>query len=140
MTFASGINQYRQVGAQTARYADPHELVRMLLDGALSRVAEAEAALARGDVARRGETISRAIAILDGLRGSLSFENGGELAGNLDALYDYMQRTLMTANLKADAARMDEVIALLREIRDAWVAIPMEARDSHVQGANGTVG
>ena len=140
MSFANGINQYRQVGAQTARYADPHELVRMLLDGALGRVAEAEAALARGDVAQRGETISRAIAILDGLRGSLSFDNGGELAGNLDALYDYMQRTLTTANLKADAARMEEVKALLREIRDAWVAIPMEARDSHSQGANGTVG
>lgn len=140
MSFANGINQYRQVGAQTARYADPHELVRMLLDGALARVAEAQAALAAGAVARRGESISRAIAILDGLRGSLSFDNGGELAGNLDALYDYMQRTLMTANLKADAAKMEEVVALLREIRDAWVAIPVEARGGHVQGANGTLG
>ena len=140
MSFANGINQYRQVGAQTAHYADPHELVRMLLDGALSRVAEAEAALTAGEVARRGEKISRAIAILDGLRGSLNFDNGGELATNLDALYDYMQRTLLAANLKADSEKLEEVMALLREIRDAWVAIPMEAREDYAQGANGTIG
>lgn len=140
MSFANGINQYRQVGAQTARYADPHELVRMLLDGALARVAEARAALAAGAVAGRGENVSRAIAILDGLRGSLSPDAGGELAANLDALYDYMQRRLMLGNLHADDGPLEEVTGLLREIREAWVAIPMEARDSHVQGANGTVG
>ena len=140
MSFANGINQYRQVGAQTARYADPHELVRMLLDGALARVAEAQAALAAGDVARRGECTSRAIAILDGLRGSLCFETGGELAANLDALYDYMQRSLLEANLHADGKPMEQAVALLREIREAWVAIPLEARDGYAQGANGTVG
>ena len=141
MSFARGIQQYRQVGAQTARYADPHELVRMLMDGALERVAEAHGAMNAGQVAQRGECVSRAIAILDGLRVSLNRDAGGELADNLDGLYDYMQRRLLEANLRADPAGLDEVSALLREIRGAWVAIPAEARGApDGDDRNGTLG
>ncbi len=61
--------------------------------------------------------------ILNGLRASLNLEEGGNLAQNLYALYDYMARRLLHANLNNDSAALDEVLNLLSEIHGAWVSI-----------------
>ncbi|ABI56058.1 flagellar export chaperone FliS [Alkalilimnicola ehrlichii MLHE-1] len=126
----SGIDQYQQVGAYSgAAYADPHRLIEMLLDGGIDRLAQAKGALHQGDRALKSQLIGKAIAIIDGLRGGLDRKAGGELAQNLDELYDYMQRRLVSANARNDEAILDEVSKLLNEIRDAWQAIPAELRD-----------
>ncbi|WP_435104266.1 flagellar export chaperone FliS [Arhodomonas sp. AD133] len=138
-----GINAYQQVGRSSANYADPWQLTEMLFSGALERIAQAKGAMERGDTAAKGERIGKAIGILDGLRGGLDHQAGGDLAANLDALYDYMQRRLVSANARNDAAALDEVIALLREIKEGWDAIPAEARNAHQQRApraDGTAG
>jgi len=126
----SGIDQYQQVGAYSgAAYADPHRLIEMLLDGGIDRIAQAKGALLQGDRATKSQLIGKAIAIIDGLRGGLDQETGGELAANLDNLYDYMQRRLVSANAQNDEAMLDEVSDLLKQIREAWQAIPKELRD-----------
>lgn len=140
MAFNRGIAQYQQVGASKAAYADPWELTRMLFDGALERIAQARGAIEHRDIVRKGERIGKAIAIVDGLRGSLDFETGGELAANLDGLYDYVQRRLVTANARSDVAALDEAAALVREIRDGWDAIPAEERDAHRQRTQASAG
>ncbi|MDV7398396.1 flagellar export chaperone FliS, partial [Arthrospira platensis SPKY1] len=48
---------------------------------------------------------------------------GGDIAANLDRLYDYMQRRLVEANLRSDIALLDEVAELLRPVKEAWDAI-----------------
>ena len=74
--------------------------------------------------AAKGSAISKAISIIDnGLRASLDKEAGGEIAANLDALYDYMSRRLLHANLKNDVTIIDEVHGLLADLRGAWVEI-----------------
>ncbi|MCG7984204.1 MAG: flagellar protein FliS, partial [Candidatus Thiodiazotropha lotti] len=55
---------------------------------------------------------------------ALDFEQGGEIANNLDMLYDYMIRRLFTANVEQDVDALDEVISLLKEIKAAWDAMP----------------
>lgn len=140
MAFNRGIAQYQQVGASKAAYADPWELTRMLFDGALERIAQARGAIEHRDIVRKGERIGKAIAIIDGLRGSLDFEAGGELAQNLDGLYDYVQRRLVTANARSDLEALDEAGALIREIRSGWDAIPAEDRDAHRQGTQASAG
>lgn len=121
------MNQYKQVGTQVdAATADPHRLITMLFDGALEKIAIAKGAMARQDVAEKGQKIGRAIAIIDGLRASLDREKGGEIAENLDALYDYMQRCLLNANIKNDAGLLDEVSDLIREVKSAWEVIAPE--------------
>lgn len=138
MAFAkAGIAQYQQVGASGASYADPYQLTRMLMSTGLDRIAQARGATERGDMAAKGERIGKAIAIVDALRTSLDHSAGGELADNLAALYDYMQRRLLEANLKSDADMLDEVASLLRDILDGWDAIPPEARDAQRQRADG---
>lgn len=116
---------YSQVGSEAVvTDADPHHLIRLLLDGALSRIAAAKGHMQRGEVAPKGECLGKAIAIVDGLRAALDYDKGGEIARNLGALYGYMERRLLEANLCNDLARLDEVARLLTEIRGAWVAIP----------------
>ena len=116
--------------------ASPHQLVAMLLDGALQRIAEAKGAierieqagdgLAAGEVATKGEAIGKAIAILDSLRVTLDHEHGGELADNLSGLYDYMTRRLLEANATKDVKMLTEVAGLVSEIRAAWSRVPPE--------------
>jgi flagellar secretion chaperone FliS len=116
--------QYVAVGNEAAvAEADPHRLIQMLLEGALVRIAAAKDHLQHGDVARKGECIGQAMSILDGLRASLNAEAGGEIARNLDSLYEYLSQRLLEANLKNDTARLDEVSRILGDIKSAWAAI-----------------
>jgi flagellar protein FliS len=94
----------------------------MLFEGCLQRMAAAKGAILHKEVAIKGENISKAIGILGGLRASLDL-NQGEIAGNLDRLYEYMERRLVEANLKNDDAIIDEVSGLLRDVKSAWDAI-----------------
>lgn len=117
----TGLDEYRQVGLD-ARVAEasPHELVQMMIDGALMRIASARAAIEANDVARKGELIGKAIGLVDGLRMSLDTERGGGLAENLEALYDYMSRRLLEANVHDSIRALDEVSGLLRELAEGW--------------------
>ncbi|WP_371234309.1 flagellar export chaperone FliS [Pseudomonas sp. QE6] len=118
------MKQYQQVSLE-ARVAEasPHSLIQMLMQGGLERMAQARGAIERGQLAERGELISKAIGIVGGLREALNPELGGELALNLDRLYGYMTERLLEANRSGDAAILDEVSGLLREVKSGWDAI-----------------
>ncbi|TKS53978.1 flagellar export chaperone FliS [Luteimonas yindakuii] len=116
--------QYRQSQLEGAVMdADPHKLVALLLSGACERIRLAEACLERGDPARKGKAIGEACAIVGHLNGSLDHEAGGEVAGNLSSLYDYVVRRLTEANLDNDVEALRECLSLLGEIETAWNAI-----------------
>lgn len=115
---------YGKVGVQTgAAYASPHRLILMLMDGALDKISNAKGHMSRKEIAQKGNFISWAISIIGGLRASLDFEKGGEIAANLEALYDYMERRLVMANAQNSLEMLDEVSGLLNTIREAWVGI-----------------
>lgn len=124
MSSRLALRQYQRVGAQTAvEAASPHRLIQMLLGGALDRIARAKGFMKQRDVARQGENISVAISIVSALRSSLDMEQGGEIAVNLDRLYEYMGRRLLEANIKSQVDLLEEVAGLLREIKEGWDAI-----------------
>ena len=85
--------------------------------------AQAKGAMEHGNVALKGERISKALGIIGGLRDALNAEKGGELALNLDRLYAFMQDRLTQANLKNDVSMLDEVADLLREVKAGWDGI-----------------
>ncbi|HBX72973.1 MAG TPA: flagellar export chaperone FliS, partial [Halieaceae bacterium] len=99
MNSRQALNAYSKVGVQSGvTDASPHQLISMLIAGAQDRIAEARGAMERQQVARQGELVGKAISIVDNLRVSLDHSKGGELAGTLGDLYDYMQRRLVEAN------------------------------------------
>ena len=116
---------YASVGIETSvPTADPHKLILLLFEGARTAVTTAKLHMARGNIAEKGKLISNAIDIItNGLKASLDFEAGGDLSEKLAALYDYMVQRLLWANLKNDAATLDEVVELLGELHGAWIQI-----------------
>lgn len=123
----SALKEYGKVSVQSgASYASPHRLILMLIDGALDKISSAKGFMQRNDVASKGNYISWAISIIEGLRASLDSDAGGEVAENLENLYEYMGRRLVKANLNNDEAMLDEVAELLNTIKNAWLEIPVE--------------
>jgi len=121
----SGATAYTKVGVETGVLsASPHRLITMLFDGALAAVASASQNMKAGRIQDKGLAISQAIMIInDGLRASLDKKAGGEIAQNLDALYEYLSRRLFEANLQNRPEILDEVTRLLKELKGAWDAI-----------------
>lgn len=137
-TASQAVHQYSRVRTHGGvESASPHRLTAMLLDGALSRIASARGYMERGEIAAKGECISRSIEIIAGLRGTLDHDRGGELADRLESLYEYMTRRLLHANLHDDLGALDEVAGLLRPIKDAWDAIPAELRNPPREAGTG---
>jgi flagellar protein FliS len=129
----SALNQYGKVAAESeVAYASPHRLVQMLMEGALDKIATAKGQIVRKDFEGKSRHITWAISIINGLRSSLDMETGGEISVNLDDLYGYMVRRLIDANIANDIVILDEVSALLVEIKSAWDAMPEQIR----HGAN----
>lgn len=128
-SMGNNVSQYSQVNRVSGvTDADPHRLVLMLLEGALGKIATVKGLIMRKDIARKGEVIGQAIAIIGGLKSSLNKEAGGEIAVNLDNIYEYMEHRLAQANINNDVEIVNEVAALLREIKTAWESIPVESR------------
>ncbi len=128
-TTKNNINHYSSVDSYTGvTDADPHQLVQMLLDGVLRKISTVKGLMIRKEIAKKGEVLGQALSIVAGLRSSLNLSDGGELATNLDDIYEYIERRLLEANLKNDVAILDEASKLLHEIKTGWESIPPESR------------
>jgi flagellar protein FliS len=105
--------------------ADPHQLVVMLMDGALERIAGARGAMQNQATAQKTRLIHKAVEIVHELHASLNMEQGGDIARNLGELYEFMSRQMLRANVENRVELLDEAATLLREIRSAWIQIPV---------------
>jgi flagellar protein FliS len=129
----SDLRSYQSVTAYTSlAEASPYQVIRLLLDAALSRIAEARGHMERGEIAAKGEKIGKALGIVEALIMGLDMQRGGEIAANLGRLYDYMLRTLLKANLENRPELLQEVAALIGEVKQGWDAIPPEQRHAAV--------
>jgi len=114
MTAVNPWKSYRRIATQTA---PPGQLVLMLFDGALSALDRALLGFGFTDIAERNSAIHNNIRELNS---SLDLEAGGELASTLRSLYSYFERRLIATNLKKSRQGIDEVIPMLKGLRDAW--------------------
>ena len=120
----NGSALYAQTRAQgSVEGADRHQLLAMLLDGLVDRINQARGHILHRDVPAKGQAFGKAIAMLNTLRGSLDHSVEPTLTGRLDALYDYITRRLLHAQLNDDLRALDECERLIAPIREAWHAI-----------------
>lgn len=116
------VNAYQRINVETSMHTiDQHQLVSLLYEGVLGSVATARGALARGDIQVKCNSIAKAIRIIEeGLSTALDRVDGGPLAENLGALYDYCVRRLISANAQNDDAMLQEVMRLIEPIATGW--------------------
>lgn len=117
-----GASAYSRVGVESdVMSASPHRLISLLFDGADSAIRAAAIHLRDGNVVEKGKSISRALDIVNnGLLAALDRERGGELAGNMASLYEYIARLLLRANLRDDLDALEEAGRLLGDLAGAW--------------------
>ena len=123
-TIPHAVQQYQQVATRDAvAESSPHRLIQLMMEHALARMNFARGHMQRGEVASKGRAIGDAINVINGLQASLNHKANARMSRNFDALYAYMMRRLLEANLKDDLAALDEVAGLLTELKSAWDAI-----------------
>ena len=124
----NGALAYSKVSNQTgAESADPHRLIQMLIDGAIEKMNRAKYFMKQNKVAQKGEQISWAISIIGGLKASLNSEAGGQLAQNLDNLYDFCTHHLVLANAENSIDKLDEALVVMQNIKEGWDGIRADA-------------
>lgn len=121
-TGSYSVRSYAEIGLETQILgASPERLISLLYMGARAAIGQARLHLQEGRITERGAAISKAIKIVDeGLKTGLNMEAGGEIAANLARLYDYIVRTLLMANLKADPEALETADHLLADLAEAW--------------------
>ncbi|RBL87736.1 flagellar export chaperone FliS [Streptomyces cavourensis] len=121
-TGSHSVRSYADIGLETQVLgASPERLITLLYLGARAAIGQARIHMQEGRIAERGAAISKAIKIVDeGLKTGLNMEAGGDIAANLARLYDYIVRTLLMANLKADPEQLDIADRLLADLAEAW--------------------
>lgn len=122
---------YAQVGLESGILAaSPHQRISMLFDHYQAAIRMARLQMQACNIPEKGKAITRAINIVSrGLRGSLDLEQGGDIARQLDDLYDFVVRLLLRANLDNDEAALNTAAQLLGPIASAWNAIGPEIED-----------
>ena len=106
-----------------AEFASVHGKTLMLFDGAIDFMGVAQQAIVRSDYELKGKMISKAIAVVNGLKDCLDFSHG-ELPSNLRDLYEHIVDQLFKANRTSDREAIENVQLLLKTIRESWAQIP----------------
>jgi len=121
MPEATGIRCYQETAVQTI---GPEKLIVMLYEGLVRYLNQARAALVAHDMAGKARQINNAQAVVLELRNALDHEAGGALAGNLEALYNYVFTENMNALIDNDPRHIDNNLRVLQPLLEAWARIP----------------
>jgi len=123
MTYAQAAATYQRNAILTA---SPEKLVKLLYDGAIKHLEKSRIGLSDGKTARSGDVglaLSRTMGILGELRASLDHAAGGDIARNLDRLYEYALDQLSQANLTRTVDGVTNALQVMRTLKEGWDGI-----------------
>ncbi|MBX9720955.1 MAG: flagellar export chaperone FliS [Candidatus Obscuribacterales bacterium] len=132
MSFDRNLRQFQkayQDDALSTRVlgANPVEIIVLLYEGAIEALERASIAIEQSDFQQKSLMINKTLDIIEGLRQSLNFDKGGEISVNLDSLYDFMKRHLVSSSDAEEQVKaISDVSALLKDLLEAWKIV---ARD-----------
>jgi flagellar secretion chaperone FliS len=115
--YGNGIGAYKKAGVLTA---DPKRLVLMCYEEAIRNLKIAKARYISRDYEEKAKALQKTMDFICALNSALDFKKGGEIASNLQALYNYMMHRLTEADLKRDLRAIDHITWMLIELKAAW--------------------
>ncbi len=127
------LQQYRRQQAEfDVESASPVQLVTMLYDKAASLLRQSVLYIARDNMKAKGEALNRVVEIFCELQAVLNREEGGVVAQNLDAMYEFMIRSVTLANLNNDPQPLEGVLRVLDELREGWKELEQMTNNGEV--------
>jgi flagellar protein FliS len=123
-----GANRYKQASVQTAT---PAQILLMLYEGAIKNVKKATECLDRKDIAGKGAYIGKAHDIVNELVNTLNFEVGGNIARDLERLYNFMIEQLVKANSENSKECLQAVQKLLETLLAGWRGAIEQTQKQH---------
>ncbi len=120
MGYQAKAGQYRKMNIETAGRLD---LIVMCYEKTIEMLRQAKAYLEEKEYEKKARKIQKALDIIHQLQNCLDFKQGGQIARNLDAIYNYVIRRLLEGDVKKDIRAYDEVIGILSELKEAWEGI-----------------
>ena len=145
MAYQNALSTYKETKIKTAGQG---QLIIMLYDAAIRNLDEALFLLQTNDTGKRdpgkiektGKALVKTQEIISELMVSLDFDQGGDIANNLFALYTWFNRELMEANITQDAKRISIVRSHIENLRNAWQEIisstAFESAGTEILGVN----
>ena len=100
--------------------ATPEQLQMMLYDGALRFCEQARAAIEKKNYEQSYNLISRVQKIMMEMSCTLKHDIAPEICSRLAALYNYVYRKLIEANVGHDLEALEEATKVLRYQRETW--------------------
>ena len=120
------VNPYQQYQRQSVMTMTQGDMLTKLYDEVIKQMSGAKICLTEKDLSAVNNALQKAQRILFYLKSTLDFKY--EISGNLDALYDFFIERTVQANLKKDAAMLDEIIPMIEDLRDTFVQADRNAR------------
>jgi flagellar protein FliS len=111
---------YKQYQQNIVTQADPVKLVELMYEGAIKFIRIAAKAVDDQNPEAAHNNILRAYAVVAELMATLDFEQGGEIAAQLEQCYDYVLYLLKEANIKKDRRQLDQALSLLTPLLETW--------------------
>mgnify|MGYP006176176809 CR=1 FL=1 len=128
LDFAQGYQAYQHTSVNVkASGADIHSLVLMLFEGFLDELARVEGHIQAKRFDKKAAGIERMLKILGGLDASLDQQNGGEIAANMQKLYQHCGQALLNASLKNDLTSLDTVRVIMTNLQEGWQGLAQNA-------------
>ncbi len=127
MALNHALNTYQKTAVETA---EPLQLVILCYDAAIRDLKEAKDLHERQEMDEVFRKIRHAQDIITELLVGLDYERGGDIARNLNRLYNYMLRKLIGINCREDTAVYDHLVKLLSELKSAWEEIRMNTHEA----------
>ena len=79
---------------------------------------------------RKGTCIEKVLDIIGELKGALNIENKGQkIAFNLDAIYNYLLRSLLEGDIRRDLNAFESAILIMSELKEAWETIASKSKE-----------
>ena len=120
MTYAQQSTRYREMEVLSA---SPGQLVVILYDHLLASLRRARLAIEGNNVEQRVAYLDKSRAAVTELLVTLDQAKGGAIATNLRSLYSWILTELLDIGMRPDVHRLDKVIAIAGELRDAFAQI-----------------
>ena len=108
------------------RTSSPTRLVVMLYQGAIRFLRQAVNEIEVNDFMAKGQSVDRAVAIIQHLQSTLDMKGGQAISQELDRLYTYSLTRIFAGSAKLDRKPIEEAIQLLTTLLSAWEEIAME--------------